>query len=319
MRTAVVEAETREEVMNEMEGRMRQMEAMFQARLEDAALAYEEKLARKMELFGDPGLGFGQAGPSRYADDVDMDGYDSEEAEELDIEKSLTQDALLAHSPEPPTPLLSGGALPPITPEPEQDNEPSTPIASGSMTQLPPPEPEDDNPIPADLPDLDLGVDLDSPTNHLDDHADKEDMATRVYDSSDEEADYKPPPPKKPRHSKPAAPVTSAAPVPLAALEKGSAKAPIVIDLDDDQPVVLTKSHVKGKGISLADMDDLDDVPDADPDRSGIAVIPNRKARAAAIAHGGPGVTYIPMKGEVDTIKKKKRSVRFTTVDYLWF
>lgn len=45
---------------------------------------------------------------------------------------------------------------------------------------------------------------------------------------------------------------------------------------------------------------------DGDPEDSTL-IIPNMKARAAAISAAGPGSVYVPQKGEVDGARKKKR------------
>jgi hypothetical protein len=108
-----------------------------------------------------------------------------------------------------------------------------------------------------------------------------------ISDSPDED-EYKPPPPKaKPKVS------TSA---------KGKGKATAT-------PVEETSSRSNKRRLSkitMDDMSDLDELPDADPDAS-IAVIPNRKARAEALKDAPDGVVYIPRPGEVDGVKKKKR------------
>ncbi len=44
---------------------------------------------------------------------------------------------------------------------------------------------------------------------------------------------------------------------------------------------------------------------DGDPEDSTL-IIPNMKARAAAISAAGPGAVYVPQKGEVDGARKKK-------------
>ena len=49
---------------------------------------------------------------------------------------------------------------------------------------------------------------------------------------------------------------------------------------------------------------------DGDP-RDSIVVIPNKKARAEAVASGGPNTEYVPGPGEVDVAKKKKRYVDY--------
>jgi len=47
-----------------------------------------------------------------------------------------------------------------------------------------------------------------------------------------------------------------------------------------------------------------DVVPEAE---DSVIIVPNRKTRQVAAEVGGLGVEYIPQKGEVDTVKKKKR------------
>lgn len=41
--------------------------------------------------------------------------------------------------------------------------------------------------------------------------------------------------------------------------------------------------------------------------RDSTAVIPDKKARKAAVAHASEDAEYVPQAGEVDTMKKKKR------------
>jgi kinesin family protein 20 len=98
-------------------------------------------------------------------------------------------------------------------------------------------------------------------------------------DSSDED-EYKPPPPKAKSKPKPT-PKVKASPMEIS-----------------------TSTTRRMSRITLGDMDDLEEIPAIEGD---IPVIPNRKARASAIAQGGDDVTYIPQKGEVETVKKKKR------------
>lgn len=43
--------------------------------------------------------------------------------------------------------------------------------------------------------------------------------------------------------------------------------------------------------------------------RDSTVVVPNKKARQDAVTHGGEGQQHVSQKGEVDTVKKKKRSV----------
>lgn len=43
--------------------------------------------------------------------------------------------------------------------------------------------------------------------------------------------------------------------------------------------------------------------------RDSTAIIPDKKARKAAVAHAGVDAEYVPQAGEVDTMKKKKRYV----------
>ena len=53
----------------------------------------------------------------------------------------------------------------------------------------------------------------------------------------------------------------------------------------------------------------IDDVNNGDDDAGddSVLIIPNKKARQAAIAGLGPDAEYIPRPGEVDHVKKKKR------------
>lgn len=54
------------------------------------------------------------------------------------------------------------------------------------------------------------------------------------------------------------------------------------------------------KGLSIGD----DTLAEAD---ESVVILPNRKHLQAAVEAGGQGVEYIPGKGEVDPVKKKKR------------
>jgi kinesin family protein 20 len=76
MRNAVIEAETREEVMDEMQERMRKMDAMYNQRLMDQMQANEKKMNAKINMLHRAGL----FTPQANAGDSD---------EEEDIEQSL--------------------------------------------------------------------------------------------------------------------------------------------------------------------------------------------------------------------------------------
>lgn len=56
MRGAITEAETREEVMEEMEGRMRNMEKMYLKRIADEVEMNERKMDAKIDMLHRTGL-----------------------------------------------------------------------------------------------------------------------------------------------------------------------------------------------------------------------------------------------------------------------
>lgn len=77
-------------------------------------------------------------------------------------------------------------------------------------------------------------------------------------------------------------------------------------------PVTKTKARTSkaqlkpSARVSHVTVDDVNNGNDDAGDDS-VLIIPNKKARQAAIAGLGPDAEYIPRPGEVDTIKKKKR------------
>ncbi|RXW18928.1 hypothetical protein EST38_g6927 [Candolleomyces aberdarensis] len=83
MRSAIIEAETREEVMHEMEERMRLMEQKYSRRLMSEMERNEMKTDAKIDMLHQAGL-FGS--PMKVRTGV---GYDSSEDEEEDVEMSL--------------------------------------------------------------------------------------------------------------------------------------------------------------------------------------------------------------------------------------
>lgn len=60
----------------------------------------------------------------------------------------------------------------------------------------------------------------------------------------------------------------------------------------------VSKLEREMKGLSIEDEALADD---------SVVILPNRKLRQTAVEAGGPGVEYVPGKGEVDPVKKKKR------------
>jgi kinesin family protein 20 len=70
MRCAITEAETREEVMEEMEERMRNMEKMYQKRIMDEVEMNERKMDAKIDMLHQAGLlGSERASEEEYVSD----------------------------------------------------------------------------------------------------------------------------------------------------------------------------------------------------------------------------------------------------------
>ncbi|KAF9243827.1 kinesin-domain-containing protein [Melanogaster broomeanus] len=67
------------------------------------------------------------------------------------------------------------------------------------------------------------------------------------------------------------------------------------------------KTSTGRRGTKSAGLSILGDaVPEAD---DSVVILPNRRVRQATVELKGPGVEYVPGKGEVDTVKKKKRKL----------
>ncbi|KAI0764440.1 P-loop containing nucleoside triphosphate hydrolase protein [Irpex lacteus] len=87
MRSVIIEAQTREEVMTEMEERMKRMEGVYSRRLMQEIEQYEMKMDAKIEMLQRAGAGLASNPPPRMSL-----AEDSDETEEDDIEEDVTED-----------------------------------------------------------------------------------------------------------------------------------------------------------------------------------------------------------------------------------
>ncbi|KAI0758388.1 P-loop containing nucleoside triphosphate hydrolase protein [Irpex lacteus] len=87
MRSVIIEAQTREEVMTEMEERMKRMEGVYSRRLMQEIEQYEMKMDAKIEMLQRAGAGLASNPPPRISL-----AEDSDETEEDDIEEDVTED-----------------------------------------------------------------------------------------------------------------------------------------------------------------------------------------------------------------------------------
>ncbi len=90
LRSAIIEAETREEVMQEMEGRMLQIEKTFRRRLEKEQEQNEMKMDAKIDMIQRVGLlsggnrNIGLGCPSKDGEEDELD--DIEEEDEVSVD-----------------------------------------------------------------------------------------------------------------------------------------------------------------------------------------------------------------------------------------
>ncbi|KAI0757337.1 P-loop containing nucleoside triphosphate hydrolase protein [Daedaleopsis nitida] len=332
LRCALIEADTREEVMVEMEERMRSMEDMFTRRLMRVMEHNEEKMDAKLDMIQRTRVlarGASHRSEGSYSDSV-ADSIESDavgplrmsdfgEGEYDDVESSIAgrdadyesndSDAYVNSTSDArsrtPSPLAGKSKPAPHRQSTIKPNEP--PIAH--------PQSESDYAMDVDetvSPDDD-DDDEDQDDDDEDDDAFIDDEAYESKSESEESVDdwtesaTSETAPARVNTSaaakgkgKPAAvktPTTPTASKPLAVAQAKRAQA--------QQQQGRTRRSTRGTSKAVAELElELDELSlgeSEDPEDSTV-IIPNRKARAVS------GIEYVPGKGEVDiTAKKKKR------------
>ncbi|KAI0344136.1 kinesin-domain-containing protein [Trametopsis cervina] len=275
MRSVVIEAQTREEIMEEMEDRMKAMEQMYTRRLMQEVEQHEMKMDAKIDMLQRSGMLIKKTAPAASTsheslpdteelDDISED--DEEEELELEEEKEeegtefdeLEEDSDVSYE-RSPSPLAGKRA--------KQANSSSTSRQSRVMN-------------------LEINAESE-PTEAAGP------TAGFISESQDQPMDVTDIWPTPPNSQGP----EDEEPHPLT---KAKARAKPVARRSTRSTRNSSLSGIVQKTEALALNDDDDD---------SVVIIPNKKVRQTAIAHAGPDAEYIPQKGESDTIKKKKRQL----------
>ncbi|EJF66398.1 kinesin-domain-containing protein [Dichomitus squalens LYAD-421 SS1] len=319
LRCALIEAETREEVMIEMEERMRSMEDMFTRRLMRVMEHNEEKMDAKLDMIQRSRVLNRVAGPrSDYsgsvADSVESDAvgplrmsdvgegefddrtssvagrdadYESNDSEAYAISDSDARDRT-------PSPLAGKGK-----PAPKRQST-LRPNQRGPAKVLESDSGDDD--MYVDETETEDEVETASPDEDDDDDDDEEISDFESEDADEDEIQNSTE--SESSETTPARPTTKGKAV--------AAKiAPADIPLATAQVKRAPQPASRGRGSTrssraIAELEqELDSLSLGGRDST--VIIPNKKARAEAASAAGPGAEYIPQKGEVDVAKKKKR------------
>ncbi|KAF8139970.1 kinesin-domain-containing protein [Boletus edulis] len=259
MRCAIVEAETREEVMKEMEERMRAVERTYATRLMSEVERNERKMDAKIDMLHQAGL-LGTAKKPAVLSNSESEIEDI--IKDSEPEDSGQEYGTDAESEMPSSPLHRKGN--PLTSKTMEYHNPQTQTdasRSGKMNDHA----------------------NDAISQSTDEDEDAEDAVSANDDGSD---DYIPPAAAKSSKSYKRETRDKV-------LKKSTGKR-------STRSVSKLEQEIKGLSIAgdaLAGADDS------------VVILPNRKLRKAAVEAGGPGVEYVPGKGEVDPVKKKKRQL----------
>ncbi|KAF9568516.1 kinesin-domain-containing protein [Agrocybe pediades] len=213
MRCALVEAETREEVMREMEERMRAMEAVYSRRLMRELEQHAQMTDAKIDMLHQSGLfGSPQKGSRRPAVEEDI-------SEEEDVEMSLVRRSKIDYGDD------DGGdrsmSLSPLQRKPTKGSRKSsvapTPIIEKrEFVPDPPMLPSDTE--DAELTDDDTASVTQSGTTACEDDEEEDDNDDEEYDDDyteqdDESDEWEPPASKTPQGKKIVSPISSPSPV----------------------------------------------------------------------------------------------------------
>ncbi|KAF8807283.1 kinesin-domain-containing protein [Phlegmacium glaucopus] len=208
MRCAIIEADTREEVMREMEDRMRAMEQMYSRRLMSELEQNESKTDAKIDMLHQSGL-FGSPSkkPARYS----LDDEISEEGEEEDVEASLIEygeelsEGEDQHSSSSMSPLTQKGIMKSISKSQRKPSVAPQPIIEKRPFIPDPPM------LPSDTEEAELTEtevdDQESAAASSTTASELGDEEYETYSDEGEEDDWEPPSIKTPKAKQPRLPV----------------------------------------------------------------------------------------------------------------
>ncbi|TFK93524.1 kinesin-domain-containing protein [Polyporus arcularius HHB13444] len=322
VRCAFIESETREEVMAEMDERMRSMEDMFTRRLMRVMESNEEKMDAKLDMIQRSRVLNRAAVPRSeggYSDSV-ADSVESDAIGQLkmsdvgegDAESSTAgQDAdyesndsdAYVHSTSDarsrtPSPLAGKGGK--LVPKRQSTLRPSTKSSTkiGSDHGMDVDETEIDDIETASPEDNDDESEEDAISDEPTQSESESESVESIEDWTESEASESPVGAKGKGKAQATSNPVVVPSKPLAVAQAKRAQAPT------QQGRKSTRKASKAIAELEQELDELslgDD--DVDPDDSTV-IVPNKKVREDAV---GPGLVYVPGKGEVDPGKKKKR------------
>ncbi|KAH7915155.1 kinesin-domain-containing protein [Hygrophoropsis aurantiaca] len=282
LRCAIVEAETREEVMKEMEDRMFAMERNYARRLMSEVERNEMKMDAKIDMLHQTGL-LGTAVKQRPVPPQMSSEEDTQSTEGIGAEKAfidISDDNSESDAERCSSPLAGKG----------KKNVDASGLKLAAQLLA-----EEDGEVAGSESIIERSMIVDAASGE-----DEAEAASNESGNDEDLDDYTPPakPSGKSRTSTTASKAISSKSVPN--------------DIKAKQRSSRRKSSLglehQMTGLSVLSEDDI---PGAD---DSVIIVPNRKARQVAAAVGGPGIEYVPRKGEVDTVKKKKRQLTSKTV-----
>ncbi|KAH7927415.1 kinesin-domain-containing protein [Leucogyrophana mollusca] len=283
LRCAIVEAETREEVMKEMEDRMRVMEKMYARRLMSEVERNEMKMDAKIDMLHQAGL-LGTSLKRTVMDPSELDSSD-ETGEDDPVEDTNADQGLIDTSDD------ETGFDAERSPSPLAGKSRGTPTCDLASRQLV----HEEMDVTGSESEVERSIVLDNAPEGEEVEG-EEGEEEEPCSEDDDEDDYVPlVAAKSSRKSQTA----NAEPKSISSKRTESSTKP-------GRRSTRTKNSLSLEQ-KMADLSILSgDGTGAD---DSAIIVPNKKARQAAAALGGPSVEYVPRKGEVDTVKKKKRQL----------
>ncbi|OCH88588.1 kinesin-domain-containing protein, partial [Obba rivulosa] len=301
LQCAIVEAETRDEVMQEMEARMHEMEQMFQRRLQREAERHEKKMDDKIDMLRRSGLvGSSRRQPASIADSDHFSQSETSEMEEVtepeetddDEDMEIEQDEGIApvewsdHS-RSPSPLAGRGL---------KKGKAPTRIASGSTQGR---YSTAESWMPEEQ------TDVTEPSSDEEDSQDPTHGEAPEQSAESKELPSRPSlkdlSPAMPKHVRPP-PTAAPSPIFEADVRAGRAQAKPRPLRNASQRLASLEHHLEEMSLE-------------ESGRDSTVIVPNKKARKDAVKNGGPDVEYVPLPGEVETVKKKKRVLKRDPVE----
>ncbi|EED81253.1 predicted protein [Postia placenta Mad-698-R] len=270
MRCALVEAETREEVMEEMEERMHDMEKMFKRRLMKEVEQNERMMDAKIDMVNRSKLRHPLVDHSDEGGETDEHMQDEFEGqEELEEDPNESDDAQTYKSSESsrsPSPLAGKG---------QKKAKRGTTRATNRV-------------VHSDYADDDT----------FDQRSDGDDWQ---MDTAPSQSDSREELPKQPiRTSRASGKKHDFVEAPSPIFE---------VDVKAGKMAAKRKSGREPSDKLSSLQETLESLTLQENARDSTVVVPNKKARQDAVTHGGEGQQNVSQKGEVDTIKKKKRQL----------